>query len=44
MGINIIWFDSNPENPNDYSQLPNLINKIHDLIDFNMKVNEKNKN
>ena len=43
MGLNVIWFDSNAENPNDYSQLPILINKIHDLVDFKIKDIDKNK-
>ena len=44
MGINVIWFDSNAENPDDYSQLPNLINKIRDFVDFKIKDIDKNKN
>ena len=37
MGLNVIWFESNPNEPHDYSQLPILINKIHDLVDFKIK-------
>lgn len=44
MGLNVIWVESNPDNPNDYSRLPVLINKIRDLVDFKMKDNENNKN
>lgn len=44
MGLNVIWFDSNSENPDDYSQLPILINKIRDFVDFKIKDIDKNKN
>lgn len=44
MGINVVWFKSNPEDPNDYSQLPILISRILDFIDFKIKDlgNDKN--
>lgn len=31
LGINVIWFDDNPDNPNDFSNLPKKIEELHKL-------------